>query len=277
MKKVFKQLTACFCSILMIITSSVVSADVRNEIKGSANGYNAFAVIGPSINDIIATGDNRVIKVPDANSYFSSYQSMYVDASKGHSVYVYKWPNSQSGKMPVAYHGIKVTLLAEQEGFTCVLYHTDENTLRAGWVSSANLTWYYPGRTEYLGRSTGSNGTYYGNAEASWSRDYFVGTRQKYTNLQKTYYNCNQFTLDYQVTARNGADTQACLGPRTVYVNDGSGWVAVGTFSYNDLGPVNVVITLDQPMTIMAVATSASCSKPDTFSFRQSVLDIYCN
>ena len=168
-------------------------------------------------------------------------------------------------------------LLAEQEGFTCVLYHTDENTLRAGWVSSANLTWYYPGRTEYLGRSTGNNGTYYGDAEASWSRDYFVGTRQKYTYLQKTYYNCNQFTLDYQVTARNGVDTQACLGPRTVYVNDGSGWVAVGTFSYNDLGPVNVVITLDQPMTIMAVATSASCSKPDTFSFRQSVLDIYCN
>ncbi len=275
-KRFYRMMAACLCTVICMVICMSASADVKNEIKGSANGYTGSAASGPSIGDIIATGDNRVIKVPDANSYFTSYQTMYIDAYKGHSVYVYKWPNSQSAKMPVAYHGIKVTLLAEEEGFTCILYHTDDNSLRAGWVASSNLTWYYPGRTEYIGRTTGSSGTFYGDAEGSWSRDYFVGTRQKYTNLQKTYYNCKQFTLDYQVTARNGADTQACLGTRTVYVNDGSGWTAVGTFSYNELGPVNVVVALDQPMTIMAVATSASCSKPDTFSFRQSVLDIYC-
>lgn len=277
MKIVFCKMTVCLCILVCLILCQPASADVKNEIKGSGNGYTVYASSGPSINDIIATGDNRVIKVPDANSYFSSYQTMYINASKGHSVYAYKWPNSQSGKMPTAYHGVKVTLLAEQEGFTCILYHTDEKTLRAAWVSSDNLTWYYPGRTEYIGRITGTSGAYYGDAEASWSRDYFVGTKQKYTNLQNTYYNCRQFTLDYQVTARNGADTQACLGSRTVYVNDGSGWTAVGTFKYNDLGPVNVIVSLDTPMTIKAVATSASCSKPDTFSFRQSVLDIYCN
>ena len=277
MKKILYQTMVWFCLIVCISMCMAASADVKNEIKGSGNGYTGYISSSPSINDIISTGDNRVITVPDTNSYFSTYQTMYINASKGHSVNVYKKPNTQSGKMPAAYHGVKVTLLAEQDGLTCILYHTDENTVRAAWVSSNNLTWYYPGRTEYIGRTTGNIGTYYGDAEASWSRDYFVGTKQKYTNLQNTFYNCRQFTLDYQVTARNGADTRECLGPRTIYVNDGSGWTAVGTFNYNELGPVNVVVSLDFPMTIKAVATSATCSKPDTFSFRQFVLDVYCN
>ena len=273
MKRIKRWFAASVILLLIATFPAAALADVKNEIKGSANSSSSYNGSGrPSVQDIIATGDDRTIVLPGSGSYFSSYQTMYINAPKGHSVKAYRKPANEGNLQPYAYHGVRVTLLAEEKGFSCVLYHSDANERRAAWIPSDYLSWSYPGKTEYIG--WGSSGYSYGDPEVQWSKDYFVGSRQKYTLLKSEFRNCDGFTLDYQVTARNGADTQQCLGPRSVYVNDGSGWTYVGSFDYDSLGPVHVVVRLDSPMTLAAVATTASCAKPDTFLFRQSVIDV---
>ena len=167
-----------------------------------------------------------------------------------------------------AYHGVKVTVLASENGLSCISFHTHSNKLRATWINSANLRRDYPGDVQVIGYDrSGGNITYEGDAEVYWSNDYFPHTSSSYTLLNSPIRNVSDFTLDYQVIARNGANTQAVLGPRDVYVNDGSGWGKVGSFSYNSLGCVHVIVYLDTSMTLTAVATVANCSHPNAFSF----------
>ncbi len=275
MKKRMQRWIAALAVLLMFFSLPAAAfADVNNQIKGSGNSSGNYSGSGgPSVRDIIATGDDKKIVLPKSGSYYSSYRTMYINTSGGHSVYAYKQPkNDKSQIMPYAYHGIRVTVLAEENGYSCVLYHSDANELRAAWIVSEYLSWSFPGRTATIGR--GSSGFSYGDAEVQWSRDFFVGSRQKYTLLKSPVANCIGFTLDYQLTARNGAETQQCTGPRSVYVNDGTGWTWVGDFDYDSFGPVHVVVQLSTPMTLAAVATVASCARPDTFSFRQFVLDV---
>ena len=71
-----------------------------------------------------------------------------------------------------------------------------------------------------------------------------------------------------------GTDKRAALmGPRVVYVNDGTDWVKIGSFEYPDLGTVRVRVNLDEPMKVTAIGTIADCKLPNTFFFRQIASD----
>ena len=205
---------------------------------------------------------------------------MYISAPKEHSVYVYDyWAFDEANRFDAAYHGSRVTVLAGHGAFYCVLYFTQKNELKAGWVNAEYLVSYYPGNTAQIGRgSRDSRAVNVGDPDVSWSRENFVRTTRKFTILNQAISNVVGFTLDYQVTARNGSQSYEVYGPRDVYVNDGSGWVYVGSFDYPDHHtPVHVTVNLDQPMTLAAVATIANCPDPNTFIFRQSVLDVMCS
>lgn len=208
--------------------------------------------------------------------YLSSFQVRYVEAPKGHSIYVFNVPNGPSPKH-VVYHGERVLRLAKANGFSCILYYNELNELRIGWVNSAHLTKEFPGRNAYVG--TGSYSGYShktGDVTISWSSKYFPGTKQHYAVIEGRIDDCVGFTLDYQVIARNGATTKQCLGSRSIYVSDGTSWYEVGSFSYSKLGTVHVQVDLDEPMDIKAVAVSADCARPNTLSFRMAILDVYC-
>ena len=63
---------------------------------------------------------------------------------------------------------------------------------------------------------------------------------------------------------------------KSIYVNDGSGWTAVGSFEYNSTEVVHAVVTLSSPMTIAAVAVIADCEMPWAITTRVALLDMYC-
>lgn len=158
---------------------------------------------------------------------------------------------------------------------SCILYHTQENELKTAWIKWEYLVSAYPGTTVEIGADKSWSTDMIDDPEVSWSKESFVGTQRKYTILAQPVENCVSFTLDYKVTGRNGSEEYTIVGPRDVYVNDGSGWVYVGSFDYDVFNaPVHVSVVLDEPMRLAAVATVANCSDPNTFIFRQAVLDV---
>ena len=83
--------------------------------------------------------------------------------------------------------------------------------------------------------------------------------------------NCVGFTLEYHLIAENIGLRDYVLGPRTVYVNNGEEWIAVGEFPYPALGAVRAEVYLPEPMDLVAVGTIADCHTPNIFDFRQTV------
>ena len=223
---------------------------------------------------ILATIDGKKITLPDRESYFEEPQVMYISASKGHSTYAYRRPVADT-IVAYPYHGSKVLAVAAQKGFTCILYTDQKNDLRAVWVRSSQLTDVFPGVEQTIGEQYDTYYYNFGDIPVFWSEENFIGTSQKFSILKEPAYSCIQFTLDYQVVSRGDAiRPDQVYGPRTVYVNDGSGWVAVGEFDYSKFNAVHVVVNLPEPMDLLAVATVASCEKPDSFRFRQGILDV---
>jgi len=233
----------------------------------------AFAE-GPGAADIAATGDDRIIAMPREDSYLSSYETRYVDVGLKHSDYAHVQPGTVKDEvyMPFVYHGERVTVLAEQNGYSCILYRTNLGERHAAWVRSEVLSADFPGRTESIGSAGGELSV--ADADVSLSRDRFAQSGRKYTVLTESVENCVGFTLDYQLLGRGGMPYSAVLGPRTVYVRDGEEWIEVGQFEYSERGSVHVEIGLDEPITLTAVATAADCWQPYAFEYRQFVLDV---
>lgn len=233
----------------------------------------AFAE-GPGAADIAATGDDRIIAMPREDSYLPSYEIRYVDVGLKHSDYAHTQPGLVKDEvyMPFVYHGERVTVLAEQNGYSCILYRTDLGERHAAWVRSGSLSADFPGRTESIGSSGGR--VVVEDADVSISKDRFAQSGRKYTVLAEPVDNCVGFTLDYQLLGRGGMPYSAVLGPRTVYVRDGEEWIEVGQFEYSERGSVHVEIGWDEPITLTAVATAASCWQPYAFEYRQFLLDV---
>lgn len=274
-----KKLVLLLLLIALFMSGSVsafASSPINNQIKGSS----ASAAQSTSAQTLFYTAINASkIERPNTTDYFSAPFTMYIDAPKGHSVYVYDyWSFDEANRFDAAFHGSRVMVLAEHREFYCILYYTQKNELKVAWVNAENLVSYYPGNTAQLGwGNSNSRLINAGDPNVSWSRENFVRTKRKFTVLNQTINNVVSFTLDYQVTARNGSESYEVTGPRDVYVNDGSGWIYVGSFDYPDHhSPIHVTVYLDQPMTLAAVATVPNCSDPNTFVFRQSVLDVMC-
>lgn len=278
MKKRIKRFAFMLClAIILSAVSLPAYADytINNILFESDDHPLTLRASGKDL--LRSAGNGGKIEQPKTTDYFSEPFSLYVNAPKGHSVYAYDyWDPTDDNKTGTVFHGSRVIVLAEHGDYYCVLYHTQNYELLAAWVYAEYLVSWYPGDNDYIGE-LGSWVTYNdGDPELKWSKENFIGTKQKFSILEIPAHNCVGFTLDYQVTSRNGVPTDSVLGPRRVFVNDGSAWTYVGTFYYMDTYACHVHITLDEPITLRAVATLAECEEPDIFAFRQSVLDVRC-
>lgn len=278
MKNTVRKLAAILCALAILASFTAAYADsgINNQIIGSSGTQTGSAAYRSGLQMIMDTGDGERITLPRANSYLDEPRVLYVSAPSKNSIYAYQLPKAdKSKKMNYPYHGIRVLAVAEQDGFTCIIYHDNKNNDHAAWVESGYLTSRFPGAEYTLGLPCVSYAYNIGDTPVSWSRENFVGSGQRFTVLNEPAYGCVQLTLDYQVIGRGeAARAEYIYGPRTVYVNDGSGWLEVGSFDYDRIDAVHAVINLPQAMDIVAVATVASCDMPDAFIFRQSVLDV---
>ena len=277
----FVLLAACLPG--QVFADVMINNEINNQIK---NGEGNTFIVSPAPSResgyemIVSTGDQYIINMPNYYAYIQPI-SMYVDAPGDHSIYVYQELDCDKEKLqPFAFEGMRVTAVAEQkaeDGITamsCIVYRDESFRLRAGWVHSKYLTLWFPGEVDTIGIPY--TGTVYsaGDPVLSWGRDYFVGTKQKYTVLTNPVHSCTQFQLGYQVTDRGGAKTEEVLGPRTIYVNDGSGWTLVGQFGYPKIQSMLITVNLPDPMDLVAVAVIPTCSQPDKLTFRMTVQDV---
>jgi len=224
---------------------------------------------------ILATGDSENITLPDEDSYLKNPEVKYVNAEHKNSIRSYRKPwRNQSALGSYPYHGMKVLVVAKQDEYDCIVFKVNNTQSQVAWVHDEELTWYYPGEERTVGIPCVKYADNIGDAEVSWSEQSFDGSRQKYTILSEPIINCVQFTLDYQVIGRDGTGGDDILGDRIIYVSDGSEWKEVGRFSYDEIEALHVVVNLEEPMRLAAVATTADCKKPDAFLFRQSVQDV---
>ncbi len=256
---------------------AVMDSGIPNVVRGSEDDDSSSRPGKPSSSDIMEATNANGIVMPKHDSYLSSYALMYVNATKKNSVYTYPQPSGKNKCPHNAYHGSRVVVLAEENGYGCVLFYTSGNKLRAGWIPMEYLSWDFPGKTVTIGDNRQNKKlTDPVDIAVAWSKDYFVGTKQKFSVLDEPVEKCVEFTLDYDILSVNGASEGELTGYRTIYVNDGTGWISVGGFDCGNLEPYHVVVYLSEPMTILAVATKADCAKPDGFTFRQAILDIRC-
>ena len=267
MKKIFTTLFA----ILLIASLSVTAfADtgIVNVIAGMNDTQPAAAGRESGMELIRQTGDQDEIVKPNYRSYFDVPQVRYIDAPKNHSVYVYKGldtdidkPEATEYLMPFAYEGLKVLEVAREQGMSCIIYRDSKFVQHAGWVETRYLTDEFPGAEVTVGRN-GIPGIPCEAPALTWSRDRFVGSVEKYAVLEEAAANCVQIKLAYQVTDTDGARFEDMLGMRTVYVNDGNGWVQAGQFEYDEQGTVLVIVNLSEATRVEAIAVIASCNEP---------------
>ena len=246
---------------------------------------------------ILATGDDRYVQLPEDASFLPEFRTKFVDhlPYDGWVFYIFKdedeardnqkncgpcipverVPALRTGRqnMPWAYEGSKVTVLAEENNMSFVLYPSLDYRQRAGWVQTRFLVDEFPGNILTIGESNHDEAQATGDVSQTWSMKSFLTSAQNYTVLSETVENCVGFTLDYQIISEN-TDKWACIfGPRAVYVNDGSEWIRVGTFDYPTQGTVKVIVNLEQPTDITAIGTIPEVGLPNTASFRQTAYD----
>jgi len=277
-KKAIRQgAVACILTILMGLTSTAYADEKGSEIieQGSRMKTEDTSAYRKGLELILATGDAETITLPADDSYLKSPEVKYVNAEHKNSIKSYRKPwNNKSALGAYPYHGMKVLVIAKQNEYDCIVFKDNNNESQVAWVHDEELTWYYPGEERTVGVPCVKYADNIGDAEVSWSEKSFDGSRQKYTILSEPAVNCVQFTLDYQVIGRGGAGVDDILGDRIIYVSDGTEWIEIGRFPYNEIDAVHVVVNLEKPMRVEAVAITADCKKPNAFLFRQSILNI---
>ena len=223
---------------------------------------------------ILATGDDKYIQLPDEESYLSEFKYMFsYHIYVGPCSPVEKYPKRFSGgKMPYAYDGTKVLVIAEQNEMSCIIYRDSSNRTRAGWIWNTDLRETFPGVEHVIGDHKDGSSVI-SEVPMEWSRKGFLGSQQNYCVLAEPVKDCIGFTLEYQLIKENTRVWQKVLGPRTIYVNNGEEWIDVGSFEYPVFGPVRIEVNLDEPMDITAIGTIADCSQPNLFYFRQYAFD----
>ncbi len=262
MKRLYLKSFLCLLLVSAMLLSLTLTASA--EDGGAEAGLQA----------IEATGDAHYLVLPEEESYLTEFQNRYVRALIGPCAPVERVPWRRSGRlpMPFAYDGVRATVLAKQGEMSLILYLSNSNRLRAGWIRTVFLTDEYPGKQLSIGEEQ-TGDTIIPEVPISWSRRSFLTSAQNYSVLEEPVKNCVSFTLDYQLISENTEIHSKVLGPRTVYVNNGSEWIEVGTFEYPELGPVLVQVNLQEPTDITAIGTIADCEQPNVFYFRQYATD----
>ena len=246
---------------------------------------------------ILATGDDRYVQLPEDGDYLPEFKTKYVDhliydgwvfnifadlddalenqKNCGPCIPVERVPALRTGRqnMPWCYEGSKVTVVAEENDMSFVLYPSFDYRERAGWVQTRFLVDEFPGDLQTIGEASSVNTQTVSDIAQAWSRQGFLTSLQSYTTLAEPVENCVGFTLDYQIISEN-TDKWACIfGPRTVYINNGSEWIKVGTFDYPTQGTVKVTVNLEEPTDITAIGTIPEVGMPNTATFRQLATD----
>ncbi|MBP5239674.1 MAG: hypothetical protein J6Z15_03665 [Oscillospiraceae bacterium] len=277
MKHQYRRFLAVLCVFAMLFSLPVLAYADDDSSAAAQKGLEA----------IKATGDHKRIQLPKDSSYLDEFKTRYVDFSDvlipvaydqavqmyGPSAPVERIPSKNGLQMPFAFQGSTVTVVAEQKDYSCILYRNSNNRLRAGWIWNIYLGDEYPGRTEAIGTENSAAKGNIAEIPMTWSEKGFLKSPQKYTVLEEPVENCVGFTLEYQIIDEGTDKRCAILGPRNVYVNDGTDWIKVGSFEYPELGTVRVRVNLDEPMKVAAIGTIADCRLPNTFFFRQIATD----
>ena len=109
----------------------------------SSSSPEASAASKPSVEDVRRFGSE--ITYPKSSSYLDSYETMYVNAPKKHSIYVYWRANGDSAYLRGSYyflsHGSEVTVLAREGKFSCVIFTTKNGKEHIGWVYTSELVY----------------------------------------------------------------------------------------------------------------------------------------
>lgn len=216
------------------------------------------------------------IQLPKEDSYLDEWKTLYGrKAWYAPSLFVESVPMLKSGApvRPFLFEGTEVTVVAEENDMSCILYRGADNKLYSGWIQSVRLLEDFPGDLHYIGSAQEGDFDTIHETPQKWSVGWLPQTEQPYTILDQPVENCVGFTLEYQIIAENTANKNWVMGPRTVWVNDGENWTALGCFDYPHNGTVHVEIGLPEPMTVAEIATVAHCRAPNLFDFRQSGKD----
>ena len=183
------------------------------------------------------------------------------------------WPD-----MPYLYEGTEVTVVAEHDDMSCILYDGFTFKHYCGWIKSIRLLEEFPGEFLTVG-SEKSTGYSVLSTEVPMQRENsgYLGLLQSSASFPAVE-NCVGFQLEYQLIAENVDLDEywyAVYGPRRVLVHDGQRWVEAGSFEYPQAGAVRVDVWLDHPMTVKAVGTMPVCLEPDLPVDRKTVKAFY--
>ena len=222
---------------------------------------------------IKATEHWDYIQLPKPESYLDEWKTLYGrKAWYAPSLWVESVPilNSGAPYRPFLFEGTEVTVVAEENDLSCILYRGENNRLYSGWIKSIRLLDEFPGETYSVGEEREGDFDTLPEVKLDWAKGYLPGTEQRYTVLNEPVENCVGFELEYQMIAENTSAKWMVMGPRVVWVSDGENWIAAGEFPYEENGAVRVQLWLPEPMTVAAIATVAACHAPNLFDFRET-------
>lgn len=216
------------------------------------------------------------IVLPKEDSWLEEWKTLYArKAWYAPNLFVETMPETGSGIPPqgFVFEGTEVTVVAEENDMSCIVYRDESYKLRTGWIRSVRLLEEFPGPTYNIGSAREGDFNTQHETALSWSGEWLPGTEQQYTVLGEKLHDCVGFTFEYQLIAENTSIKSMVFGPRTLWVSDGENWTPLGMFPYEENGTVRVQVWLPEPMDLAAVATFAHCHAPNMFDFRQTAND----
>lgn len=258
MNRIWKAL-ALLCLLCLLLPAVFAAADETAAQRG--------------LEAIKTTAHWDYIQLPKPESYLEEWKTLYGRrAWYAPSLFVESVPMLKSGApiRPYLFEGTQVTVVAEENDMSCILYRGWDNRLYSGWIQSIRLLDEFPGIELCVGEARDGTAAIETDARLTFAGSWFPGTEQPYSLLTAPAEDCVGFTLEYQIIAENTYLKWMVFGPRTIYVRDGENWVDVGSFPYPELGTVHVQVWLPEPMDVTAVATVADCHAPNIFDFRQN-------
>lgn len=227
--------------------------------------------------EMIQTARNwQSIRLPQEENYLETWKTLYPrKAWHAPNLPVMSAPEVKSGlpNAPYVFEGMEVTVVAEENDMSCMLYRAPSYKLYVGWIQSIRLLEAFPGKQLAVGQEKDTGFEPCSEPVLQWANMCYPGTDQRYTVLDESIHDCVGFTYEYQVIDENNARPDAVSGPRTIYVHDGTRWVSVGTFPYTELGTVRVQVWLDAPMDVTAIANVADCTGSNLITVRQTAYD----
>ncbi len=261
-----KKLTAFFAVMAVLFSvggdfalSACADSDIQNQIKASSPADELW-VFDIYESWLDAVDQSNKVQRPKKSSYEKTIEPYYIDAPKGHSVYVYVKPESASKQQPVVYHGSRVLVWAVENDFAFITYQTERFEMSMGWVNADHIS----SKPTSIQISFGSDKNYRSENLLSspppiqkWSKFNFVDSKTKYVEIHESETDVTDsfvaMDIYYKVISRNGVSDAS--GERNVYINDGSGWEYVGSFEVNkDLEAVCIRVNHDSPRAIRAYA-----------------------